>query len=204
MRGWDSRESGASPVHIVWAQWSISQRPAGIECTETRESISTYQEYVYLRVFSYRALVGLQTATETFLYSLLHDWTEAGLLLATRGTLAIPPCVQPLPVRVPRSDCSPPVFYQAHVDDAQLSAMAQRSWSGRTHVISSRGEAQDAVSGILKRAAEHQRRGSPGGGGLGALQERVVGFDIEFKPRWNASLPESPPTVIQVRLRLLA
>lgn len=191
-------------MHIVWAQWSISQRPAGIVCSEIRESISTYQEYVYLRVFGCIALVELQTATETFLYSLLHDWAEAGLLRATRGTLAIPPCVQPLPVRVPRSDWSPAVFYQAHVDDAQLSAMAQKSWNGRTHVISSRGEAQDAVSGILKRAVEHQRRGGPRGGGLGALQERVVGFDIEFKPRWNASLPESPPTVIQVRLRPLA
>lgn len=65
---------------------------------------------------------------------------------------------------------------------------AVQAWKGPTHVIASAAEARDVVAAIL--AAERP--------GAECKASRVLGFDLEFKPRFQASAPESPPTVVQV------
>lgn len=139
----------------------------------------------------------LQTATQTFLYSLLHGWAEAGLLQASEGTLAVAPNHQPLPVRIENAGSAGVLYYQAHVEDSCLRTMKQNTWSGRTHLVRNPEEAIGIVQQILSRAAQQQQQGG------GDPSERVLGFDVEFKPRWSASLPESPPTVIQVCMRIM-
>jgi hypothetical protein len=139
----------------------------------------------------------MQCATESLILSLLKEWAEAGLLQPSGSTLAVAPSHQPLPVRIQYSADLAPVYYLSHVEDARLSQLPQSIWEGPTHVVASYKDASDVVNSILRNARDQQVQG-------GDPKERVLGFDVEFKPRWNASLPESPPTVVQVWCSLVS
>lgn len=133
----------------------------------------------------------MQSATQIFFQKLVHEWALAGLLQPSGTTLAVPASNYPSPVRIQGTEDPQPTFYHAHIEDSVLPQIACKGWTGPTHVVAGRAEAQDIVDRILRSARESRAAGrNP--------VERVLGFDIEFKPRWNASLPESPPTVVQV------
>jgi hypothetical protein len=62
-------------------------------------------------------------------------------------------------------------------------------WRGPTHVVSSVAEAQDVVQRLVQRCS------GPSADPLSS----VLGFDIEYKARFQSDEPEAPPTVVQVR-----
>jgi hypothetical protein len=132
----------------------------------------------------FKTTLCLQDATEMFTFSLLRTWAEAGLLRSSGRSLSVPSDHQPLPVRIQHSADSSPLYYLSHIEESRLAQLPEHTWKGPTYLVASREEATDVVDRILQKA-----EGDP--------RERVLGFDLECKPRYSALQPKSPPTVIQ-------
>jgi hypothetical protein len=74
----------------------------------------------------------------------------------------------------------------SYIDKERLAAVPLKQWTGPTHVVQSVPEAQDAVAYIV---CELARSSNP--------EDRVLGFDAEFRTRPGQFGPP-PPSVIQV------
>ena len=65
----------------------------------------------------------------------------------------------------------------SHITDDQLKQMHVKAWEGKTHVIKSIPEANDAIQLLMS--------------------EELTGFDVEFKPSFTKGYV-SPPALVQV------
>jgi hypothetical protein len=124
----------------------------------------------------------MQTARKLLCDQLLTDFVANGLLKLHGGSWTSH--LEPLPIAVDGK------AYRAYLSKQEISRAPIKSWVGPTHVVQSLREAQDVVEHVLGTCGESE-----------VEEDRVLGFDIEFKPLFGPG--ESPPTVLQVRPSLL-
>jgi hypothetical protein len=110
----------------------------------------------------------------------LAHFREAGLWAEGEGGKPVV-CASPLPVMLPGVGLVP-----SYIDKERLAAVPLKQWTGPTHVVQSVPEALDAVAYIV---CELGRSSNP--------EDRVLGFDAEFRTRPGQFGPP-PPSVIQV------
>jgi hypothetical protein len=115
----------------------------------------------------------------------LQRWLDSGLLMNTGGTFhftGMPPYVHLPPDAVTGTVHVVPSF----ISKADMNGLKIRHCPGRPHLIQDMNGAATVVERILERATVSH---APG--------DKVLGFDIEYRPNFRPG-QSNPPSVVQV------
>lgn len=124
------------------------------------------------------------------MHSVLHSWLDRGLLQPVDGGLGFTGLSPYVPLHPDPEKPGQMIHVPSYVSKPDIQRLPLHGCPTRPWLIRDIEDAERMVAKILKLAEAAEPK------------DRVLGFDIEWRPTFQAGQPENPPAIVQVRLSL--